>query len=129
MILLIAIMFLLKWYGTNAVPLPTPTSTTSTLHTSVFSRDDPSDDFERTIADILRSCLATTFACSWVSVYLNVPRGNRKHALLMQHICFMFFSVIAPEFMIMWAFKQWRGAVRIKEWVNKARPKSGTFHF
>ena len=34
----------------------------------------------------------------------------------------MVLALLAPEVMIMWAFKQWRGAVMIKEIVNKARP-------
>lgn len=37
----------------------------------------------------------------------------------------MFFSVFAPEFMVMWAFKQWRGAVMIRETINEAFPESG----
>lgn len=31
----------------------------------------------------------------------------------------MFFSILAPEFMIMWAFKQWRGARMIRDTINE----------
>lgn len=36
----------------------------------------------------------------------------------------MSLALLAPEVMIIWAYKQWRGAVIIKEMINKARPKS-----
>lgn len=36
----------------------------------------------------------------------------------------MFFSILAPEFMVMWAFKQWRGARMIREAVNDSIKKA-----
>ena len=44
--------------------------------------------------------------------------------VLKRRIFLMMLALLAPEVMIMWAFKQWRGAVMIKEIVNKARLKS-----
>lgn len=41
----------------------------------------------------------------------------------------MLLSLMAPEIMIMWAFKQWRGAVMIRETVNKACPQLRKFSF
>lgn len=122
MIFLIAAVFLFKRYGTQAVPLPTPISTSSTFEEPIFIRDNPSDAFHgRTVLDILWSCLATTIACTWVSVHPNVPfRGEGKWTLLRRRIFLMLFSILAPEFMILWAFKQWRGAVMIRNAVNEA---------
>ena len=44
--------------------------------------------------------------------------------VLKRRMFLMVLALLAPEVMIMWAFKQWRGAVMIKEIVNKAKPKS-----
>lgn len=132
MLLLLTAAFLLKRYGTHAIPLPVPTPTSATLGAPIFVHDDPSDGCNgRTILDILWSCLATTFACTWMAVHPNVPfRGEGAWKILERRIFLMFFSILAPEFMIMWAFKQWRGAVMIREAVNdaimEASPDKGT---
>lgn len=127
MFLFIAFAFLLKRYGTQALPIPAPTTTSAALEAPMFARDDPFDGCQgRTVLDILWSCLTTTFACTWLSVHPNVPfEGEGKWTLLKRRIFLMFFSILAPEFMIMWAFKQWKGAVMIREAINTARPESG----
>lgn len=117
MLLAIAIAFLLKRYGTQATLLP--------AHN--HARDDSSGGYlSRTALDLPWSCLATTFACTWVSIHPNVPfKGEGKRTLLRRRIFLMSFSILAPEFMIMWAFKQWRGAVMIRETVNASSPGPG----
>lgn len=121
MLLLLTAAFLLKRYGTQAAPLPAPNLTSSTFEVPNFARDSPSDGCQRTVLDIIWSCLATTFACTWVSVHPNVPfKGEGSGTLLKRRLFLMFFSILAPEFMIMWAFKQWRCAVKIREAVNEA---------
>lgn len=126
MLLLIAVAFLLKHYGTHAVPLPASTPTSAAFESPIFTRDDTSDRCHtRTVLNILWSCLAITFACTWVSAHPNVPfKEEGKWTLLGRRVYLMFFSILAPELMIMWAFKQWRGAVMIKETVNDAIKKA-----
>lgn len=124
MLLIFTLVFLLKQYGAQATPLPEPISGPSPpFDTLVFARDESSssDSSSRTVLGILWSCIATTFACTWVSVHPNVPfKGEGKWTLLGRRIYLMFFSILAPEIMVMWAFKQWRGARMIREVVNKA---------
>lgn len=135
MLLAIVFVFLVKRYGTQAVPLPAPPLTSSASEAPVFNRNDSSPGCNnRTVLDILWSCLATTFACTWVSVHPNVPyKGEGRWVLLRRRLYLMCFSIFAPEFMIMWAFKQWRGAVMIKEAVNEvirdASPDKGAYQF
>lgn len=128
MFLLIATVFLLKRYGSHAVPLPVPSPTSIVLETPILTREIPSPELHsRTVLDIVWSCLATTFACTWVSVHPNVPfRDEGSWQLRLRRIFLMFFSILAPELMIMWAFKQWRGAVLIKKIINKAFPEMCT---
>lgn len=135
MLLAIASVFLFKRYGTQAVPLRAPTLTSAAFEAPVFIRNDSSPGCNnRTVLDILWSCLATIFACTWVSVHPNVPfKGEGRWALLRRRLYLMCFSIFAPEFMIMWAFKQWRGAVVIREAVNKAirdaSPDKGAYQY
>lgn len=134
MLLAFAVAFLLKRYGTQAVSLPTPDSFYPVLDAfTVFTRDDhsTSDGCHRSVLSIVWSCLATTLACTWISV--NVPsRGECFWTILGSRIYIILFSIVAPEYMVMWAFKQWRGAVMIRETVNRAiegsNPVSGTYH-
>ncbi|KXN85195.1 hypothetical protein AN958_11618 [Leucoagaricus sp. SymC.cos] len=71
----------------------------------------------RTLQGIIWSCLATIFACTWVSMHPNVPdprwSGFRR---LWERIVLMFYAVIAPEFIAVWAFRQRMMAV---EWANQ----------
>lgn len=122
MIFLIALTYFLKRYVTHAVPLHVPTLTSTALNMPIYARDDPSSGTStRTVLDIIWSCIATTFACTWVSVHPNIPfKGEGEWTLRLRRVYLMFFSILAPEFMIVWAFKQWRGAVTIKEAVNEA---------
>lgn len=122
MFLVIAVVLLFKRHGTNALALPQPSLSSSPFDSSILPRSDPSDSSNgRAVLDILWSCLATTFACTWVSVHPNVPfRDEGKWTIFRRRIFLMFFSILAPEFMIMWAFKQWRGARMIREAINKA---------
>ena len=124
MLLLFGIVFLLRRYSVQATPVPA--SADSWLENALTALDDTFDSdsdprHHRTVYDILWSCLATTFACTWVSVHPNIPfKGEGYWSTIRRRIYLMFFSVLAPEIMIMWAFKQWRGAYAIKCQVNEA---------
>ena len=123
MLLAFAIALLLK-HLSEAAPLPARSHYPSAISLSL--RDDSTtvdNCHARTVWNILWSCLATTFACSWVSVHPNVPFKNEGDwEIRGRRLFLMFFSILAPEIMVMWAFKQWRGAVMIREAVNEAKP-------
>ena len=123
MLLIFAIAFVLEKYFTGAAPLPARSNLSVS---TVFARDDSTTAngcLSRSVWDIVWSCLATTFACTWVSVHPNVPFKNEgRWEILGRRIFLMFFSILAPEVMVVWAFKQWRGAVMIRSVVNEARP-------
>ncbi|KXN85199.1 hypothetical protein AN958_11622 [Leucoagaricus sp. SymC.cos] len=74
----------------------------------------------RTLQGIIWSCLATIFACTWVSMHPNVPdprwSGFRR---LWERIVLMFYAVIAPEFIAVWAFRQRMMAVELAKEYNK----------
>ena len=129
MLLAFAFALLIKKYVTEAAPLPTQSD--HLTGASIFPQDVSTTVdgcHDRTVWNILWSCLATTFACSWVSVHPNVPFKNEGDwEVRGRRVFLMFFSILAPEIMVMWAFKQWRGAVMIRESVNQANPVTRTY--
>lgn len=124
MLLAFAVISFVKRYGAQAVPLPS-----RALDMPTFVCDEIPYEFQsRSILNILWSCLVTTFACTWVCVHPNVPfRKEDSWTILGRRAFLMFFSIIAPEFMVIWAFKQWRGARMITEAINEAFPDSRTY--
>ena len=124
MLIVFLLVFISRRYGTSAAPIVEPRP--SVHDVPVCTRDDTTDvGTGRTVWDILWSCVATTFAVTWISVHPNVPwLEETSWMILKRRIFLMVLALLAPEVMIMWAFKQWRGAVMIKEIINKAKPES-----
>ncbi|KAJ7145197.1 hypothetical protein C8R43DRAFT_890814, partial [Mycena crocata] len=61
--------------------------------------------------DIVWSCLATVFACIWISVHPNVPPPDQSClALLCHKLQIMLIAAIAPEFLVFFAARQYFAA-------------------
>jgi len=96
-----------------------PLLLSSTLNTTSCPRDvlpPPSSDFmdHRSTTDIVWSCIATIFACTWVSLHPNIPgikEGKTREVLV--RIELTIWSIIVPEMIMLWALRQWRGARHI----------------
>jgi len=69
---------------------------------------------QRTIWDIIWSCIVTIFACSWVSVHPNMPKP-REHwfKICMHRTEVLFWALVAPELILYWAARQWYGAKKL----------------
>ncbi|PBK87659.1 hypothetical protein ARMGADRAFT_971666 [Armillaria gallica] len=84
----------------------------STAQTRAAQDNDESsnDSSNRTTWDIVWSCLATIFACTWLGVHPNVPsrymREKGRLFLTLHRIKHMLLAIICPEVIIMWAFRQ-----------------------
>lgn len=69
------------------------------------SANDPQN--QRSIWSIIRSCFATTFLCAWVAMHPNVPSSKERGVMrFVRHLKLMGVSLLGPEFIIMWAFRQ-----------------------
>ncbi|PPQ90882.1 hypothetical protein CVT25_007352 [Psilocybe cyanescens] len=65
----------------------------------------------RSTWDILWSCLATIFACTWVSVHPNSPGPqDGRMRIILTRVELMIWAMLTPEMIILWAFRQWLGA-------------------
>src|ERR1700735_5042134 len=79
---------------------------------------DTCDDINncRQLFDVVWGCLATIFACTWVSVHPNVPRpGQSWLALLWRRLKLMLIAVVAPELMVGFAARQFLAAQRLSK--------------
>ena len=61
----------------------------------------------RTQSDIIWSCVATLFICTWVTIHPNIPPRNEGSIV--------FLTLVVPELMLIWAYRQWALATDIGE--------------
>jgi hypothetical protein len=86
-------------------PSPNMTTCASILHDATISAND------RSVINILWSCLSTVFACTWVSVHPNIPHPDATEwQVRRRRSLTMFCGLIAPELIVLWALRQWIGA-------------------
>ncbi|KAJ7903330.1 hypothetical protein B0H14DRAFT_2491575 [Mycena olivaceomarginata] len=79
---------------------------------------DTCDDINncRKLFDIVWGCLATIFACTWVSVHPNVPPPRQSRlALFWRRLKMMLITVLAPEIMVAFAARQFLTARRFSK--------------
>ena len=116
MLLVLTLAYLFYGFQTHAAPL-TSLLTESSSNATVLSTPVcicPAD--QRSIWDILWSCLATIFACSWVSVHPNIPGPNESsRRVFLRRLELMFWAVVNPEMLITWALRQWSSARRLEK--------------
>ena len=110
MLFFFAVVYLLRDKHT-ALAMPIQQFDTQTQKIPVSSLND-----QRSIWDIIWSCLATIFACSWVSVHPNIPPpGASAVKVAIRRLELMAWSIIAPEYTIFWAAVQWISARKIEK--------------
>ena len=108
MLLILTLVYLFHGFQSHAAPL-TRLLVESGSVISTPACVCPVD--QRTIWDILWGCLATIFACSWVSVHPNIPAPNKSSwRIFLRRLELMFWGIVGPEFIIAWAFRQWMTA-------------------
>ena len=116
MLLLLTLVYVFHGFQSHAAPLTnlfeesSSNATSTVLSTCICPAD------QRSLLDILWSCLATLFACSWVSVHPNIPGPDESWwRIYLRRLELMFWTVFAPETIITWAFRQWTGARNLKK--------------
>ena len=68
----------------------------------------PYANTHRSVWSIVWSCLTTIILCTWVAMHPNVPsQGEGIFAQLARRIKLMGVALLCPEFIIMWAIRQW----------------------
>jgi hypothetical protein len=105
MLIVLAIHFLAS-QGTQALPIRADRAvdqSTPAMCTDIR--------YCRTIWNIIWSCLVTIFGCTWVAVHPNIPNAEDKwFTTALRRLQLMVMALIAPEFVILWAMRQWLAA-------------------
>ena len=113
MLLLLTLVYAFHGFQSYAAPLLEESSSNATstiLSTCICPA------YQRSIWDILWSCLATIFACSWVSVHPNISSPEKSSwRIFLRRLELMFWAVFVPEIIISWALRQWLGARHLEK--------------
>ncbi|KAF8802859.1 hypothetical protein BYT27DRAFT_7260623 [Phlegmacium glaucopus] len=82
------------------------------FESSFYPREIDSNNLtQRTEWNIIWSCFATLFACSWISVHPNIPApSDSSTRIFVRRLMIMGCTLIAPEMLIIWAARQWYAA-------------------
>ena len=94
----------------SSIALPTSSDIPIDIPPSLLSRSG--DKFgNRSLWNIIWSCLSTLFACTWFAVHPNIPAPNdSKRVVIGRRVAIMGCVLIAPEMVILWAARQHYGA-------------------
>ncbi|KAJ6481050.1 hypothetical protein C8R45DRAFT_831801 [Mycena sanguinolenta] len=101
LLLLVLVQLLSRGHGTTPPTYPYPLDARSST--------DSCDDINkcRKLYDVVWSCLATIFACTWVSVHPNVPPADQTALMAFwRRLKLMLIAIIAPEVMVGFAAVQ-----------------------
>ena len=116
MLLVLTLVYLFHGFQSHAVPLTSILEESSSNATFIITPACICPAEQRTIWDILWSCLATIFACSWVSVHPNISASNESSwRIFLRRLELMFWAVFGPEMIITWALRQWSGARQLEK--------------
>ena len=107
------IIYNLLWHGIVLAAALPPLRLTS--ETSIYPRGINSNKFiQRSTWNIICSCFATLFACSWVAIHPNIPaKSDSSIRRFSRHLMIMAYMLIIPEAVIYWAARQWWAARNI----------------
>lgn len=83
-------------------------------------RDTQSHFGERAVSDIILSCFATIFACTWSAVHPNIPAPTDcAWTRFKRQFVTMVYALLAPEAITAWALRQRLAARIIMDRYNK----------
>ncbi|KIJ47399.1 hypothetical protein M422DRAFT_84708, partial [Sphaerobolus stellatus SS14] len=84
----------------------------------------PSSGNQRSVWDIVWSCATTTFAVTWVSVHPNIPSpGEEWWWVRWRRIKAMFWTLVSPDVMVVWAWHQYTGAKTITKEISQLKTR------
>jgi len=81
---------------------------TSTDQSTAYIAASPDNNNKRSMQDIVWSCIATIFACTWVSIHPNIPGPNETYLTkFFRRIGITVLALVVPELIVIWALRQW----------------------
>ena len=74
---------------------------------------------QRTSSTIIWGCLVTTAICAWSAVHPNIPPRERFTKSALRRIALLVWTIIAPEILPSWAFRELSAASVVRDVYNK----------
>src|SRR6266498_2298247 len=111
----------LKYHYSEALPVYSTPPSNETCHlteTMLALIHSTPHLRQRTLINIVWSCILTVMICAWTSVHPNLPPQSRQQALL-KSIKLMFWTIVAPELILAWAVRQWYAAKEVRNIYNE----------
>jgi len=113
MLVLLLFIALSRSYGASLPIIPNVVDVREILQSGPPALQDHKP---RTRFDIIWTCASTLFICTWVAIHPNVPpRGEGHIRSLWRRIKLMLWTLVVPEFILIWAYRQWAAARYIAE--------------
>ncbi|KAJ8514780.1 hypothetical protein ONZ45_g7722 [Pleurotus djamor] len=88
---------------------------------STSTNDETPIHVVRSEMQIVWSCVAIIFACTWTAIHPNVPSarvGSSHWRMGLRRVRMMLWTILVPEMMVAWAAKQWVDARRISRGIE-----------
>ncbi|KIJ47392.1 hypothetical protein M422DRAFT_248780 [Sphaerobolus stellatus SS14] len=96
--------------------------------TSQCAMTNASGSNQRSVWDIFWSCVDTTFVVTWLSVHPNIPSpGEKWWWVTWRRMKAMFWALMFPEGMILWAARQYHGVREISTQITKLKSRCKPF--
>ena len=113
MFILFLILAVFQHYGTSMPIIPDIIDIREALQSGPIIQNQKI----RTRFDIIWSCVSTLFICTWVAIHPNIPpRGEGRLRSLWRRIGLMLWTLLVPELILIWAYRQWAAARYIAEY-------------
>ncbi|KAF9471587.1 hypothetical protein BDN70DRAFT_819822, partial [Pholiota conissans] len=104
--MLIILLLFTLFQSLQGVPLSSSTNPPDDFSTFCL-RDTESHFGQRTVNDIIISCFATIFACTWSAIHPNIPAPmDCWWTRFKRQVTTMICALLAPELITYWALKQ-----------------------
>ncbi|KAF8175398.1 hypothetical protein BJ912DRAFT_1075237 [Pholiota molesta] len=103
----------------RGVPLASPSDSPDPFPVLTL-RDTQTHFGQRTVNDIVISCFATIFACTWSAIHPNIPAvTDSKWTCFKRQVTITICALLTPELVTLWAIQQRIAAKEIMDEYNK----------
>jgi len=109
------VLLMIALFQTHSASMPTiPNTINPREEPQLTPRGTMQGHTIRTRYNIIWSCMSTLFICTWVAIHPNIPPQNEGTIRsLIRRIKLMHYTLIVPELILIWAYKQWKVAREI----------------
>ncbi|KAG1840874.1 hypothetical protein C8R48DRAFT_679441 [Suillus tomentosus] len=115
------VLFCIFLYLVGVIQAAPATNTTTSTSSDVL---EATSFTNRTLWNIVSSCVLTLFACIYSAIHPNIPSPKDSPVLILwRRLGIMIMALIVPELIVTWAMRQWISARH----VTRKFKKSGYF--